>query len=263
VLADVTAINPGSSFNVGVMFDIKPGWHIYWTNPGDSGTPTSVKFELPAGFVVSDVRYPVPVRFEQPADVVGYGYTGSVLLTAQVRAPRDLPKDAPVRIGATARWLCCRDVCIPGNAKVDLTLPVAADDAGRTNPELFDQWLARVPVDAPAADALAEMKWSDDAKPADDYREVTLAVHWRQPVKDVELFPAADPSLDVRGAEVRTDGDHTTVSLKARVLEGKRLEIQTLSAVLAYTDADGNRHGVRTEVPIKALADASGPAASR
>src|SRR6185369_2276394 len=50
LLADVAAVQPGSTFTVGVLLDLAPGWHVYWTNPGDSGLAPTVKFKLPDGF---------------------------------------------------------------------------------------------------------------------------------------------------------------------------------------------------------------------
>src|SRR5215207_6748481 len=74
LLADVTAVKPGGTFNVGVLLRIERGWHVYWTNPGDSGLPTKVKLHVPEGFKVGEVRMPVPVKFDQPGGVLGYGY---------------------------------------------------------------------------------------------------------------------------------------------------------------------------------------------
>ena len=88
LLADVAAVKPGATFNVGVLLEIAPGWHIYWTNPGDSGLPTQVKFQFPEGFKVGDLRYPTPSRFSSPDGAASFGYGGSVLLTAAGARPR-------------------------------------------------------------------------------------------------------------------------------------------------------------------------------
>src|SRR5687768_7951944 len=83
LLADVSAVKPGEAFTVGLRLSIEPGWHVYWTNPGDSGAPTSVKLKLPAGFKAGPVQYPVPIRFNQPGDVLGYGYEDELMLTVR------------------------------------------------------------------------------------------------------------------------------------------------------------------------------------
>src|SRR4051794_27121230 len=139
LLADVAAVKPGASFNVGVLLEIAPGWHIYWTNPGDSGLATEVKFQLPEGFKVGDLRYPTPSRFNSPDGAASFGYAGTVLLTAPVRAPADLKNEKELRFGASANWRVCKDVCLPGPAKPELSLPIS-NDAKPANEALFKKW---------------------------------------------------------------------------------------------------------------------------
>jgi DsbC/DsbD-like thiol-disulfide interchange protein len=89
LLADVSAVKPGEEFTLGVLLKIKPKWHIYWKYPGDAGLPTTVKWKLPDSIAAQpELRFPLPVRFDQPGDVVGYGYKDEVLLTARVIAPQ-------------------------------------------------------------------------------------------------------------------------------------------------------------------------------
>src|SRR6185369_17626506 len=89
LLADVKTVEAGKPFHVGVRLHIKPGWHVYWINPGDAGLPTRVKFSLPDGFKAGELKYPLPVRFEQ-GGVIGYGYHDEVMLIAEITPPADL-----------------------------------------------------------------------------------------------------------------------------------------------------------------------------
>jgi len=43
LLSEQTSLVPGSSQWLGLRFELDPGWHIYWTNPGDSGEPNRVR----------------------------------------------------------------------------------------------------------------------------------------------------------------------------------------------------------------------------
>src|SRR5580698_5262682 len=126
LLADVSAIEPGKPFRLGIKFTIDPGWHIYWTNPGDAGLPTRVKFDLPDGFSASDVQYPTPLRIEQPGNIVMFGYEDSVLLFATITPPAQLPQDFSGKFSASASWLVCSDVCIPGKSQDSISLPMSA-----------------------------------------------------------------------------------------------------------------------------------------
>ncbi|MDB5297274.1 MAG: dsbd3, partial [Phycisphaerales bacterium] len=107
VVADVAAVAPGKPFRVGVRLTVSPGWHVYWQNPGDAGLPTVVELRLPPGFAHKPFGFPTPVRFDQPGDVVGFGYEGELMVVAEVTPPADLPLGRPVRVSAEADWLVC------------------------------------------------------------------------------------------------------------------------------------------------------------
>src|SRR5580658_1441092 len=126
LLADVSAVQPGKPFWLGVKLTIDPGWHVYWKNPGDSGLPTRVKFSLPDGFTAGALEFPTPSRFVLPGNIVCFGYENSVLLLAKVTPPQTLPADSRSDCEAQVSWLVCSDVCIPGKASVSLTLGTSA-----------------------------------------------------------------------------------------------------------------------------------------
>ena len=144
LLADASAVAAGQPFKVGVLFRIAPEWHIYWKYPGDAGLATAVRLELPKGFVAGELQWPLPQSFVQPGDIAGYGYTGSVMLTAEVTPPRELPAGKEFAIRAKVSWLSCRDICRPGRAELNAKLAVAAQRAP-ANEALFREWAARLP----------------------------------------------------------------------------------------------------------------------
>jgi DsbC/DsbD-like thiol-disulfide interchange protein len=51
---------PGDIVTVAIVMDPKPGWHDYWVNPGDAGTPLELAWILPAGASAGPIRAPVP-----------------------------------------------------------------------------------------------------------------------------------------------------------------------------------------------------------
>ncbi len=122
VIAENTWIRPGTPLMIAVHFRMDPGWHIYWKNPGDTGLPTTVSWELPKGFTAGDLTWPVPRKFISQG-VASYGYEGEVSLLARIVPPPDLgPGDVIIRAHAT--WLACRIECTPGKADLSLSLPV-------------------------------------------------------------------------------------------------------------------------------------------
>ena len=63
---------------VALRLKMKPGWHVYWQNPGDSGLPTTIDWKLPSGFAAGPIQWPAPHAL--PAGpLINYGYEGEVL----------------------------------------------------------------------------------------------------------------------------------------------------------------------------------------
>ena len=49
LVTDVGAIQAGQRFRIGILYQIEPGWHIYWKYPGDSGHPDKDRLEATSG----------------------------------------------------------------------------------------------------------------------------------------------------------------------------------------------------------------------
>src|SRR6202046_3015391 len=133
LVSEVAAVGPGQTFWVALELDIRDGWHTYWRNPGDSGEPTKLTWQLPPGFTAGDIVWTTPHRFEIPP-LVNYGYAKQALHLVNITAPKDLKAGSPAMLSAKASWLVCSDVCIPESADLQLKLPVntapgAADPA--------------------------------------------------------------------------------------------------------------------------------------
>jgi thiol:disulfide interchange protein/DsbC/DsbD-like thiol-disulfide interchange protein len=151
LLADTNAVVPGRSFTVGLLLHMAPGWHTYWKFPGDAGIPTELKWQLPAGWKVGELQWPIPLKLSEPGDIRVYGYHNDVLLMQDITPSRSLA-GSPVTLSAEAQWLVCEKICIPGNANLQLTLPVSTSSRP-ANAELFAHYRALLPK-------AAEGQWS-------------------------------------------------------------------------------------------------------
>ena len=117
-------ISPGQTLDLGLRFQLDKGWHIYWVNPGDSGEPPSIEWQLPAGLTAGAIEWPTPKRFES-GSIVDYGYEDAVLLIVPLQAEATLPTQPPIRIDAKVKVLVCsHEMCVPGKTELTLTLPI-------------------------------------------------------------------------------------------------------------------------------------------
>tara|TARA_R110002096_G_scaffold26518_9_gene81775 strand:+ start:385 stop:2397 length:2013 start_codon:yes stop_codon:yes gene_type:complete len=128
--ADVASVQPGSSFQLAVHITIDEPWHIYWTNPGVSGLPTTVNLDLPEGFTAGQSRYSTPKQFTT-AGQIGYGYESEAWILTEIQVSPDLAPGGTANLSATASWLSCDDKsCLsPKNQAATLDLPIKAEPA--------------------------------------------------------------------------------------------------------------------------------------
>ena len=147
LLSNGSAIAPNDTIDVALHFTIDPEWHLYWTNPGDAGLPPKIKWNLPSGFIASDLSFPIPERISA-GPLVSFGYTHELVLMGKLVAPQQLPAGNSVSLGGKVDWLVCKSECIPGEATVTLTLPVAKTRSlsNRVNQVLFQSTQDRLPV---------------------------------------------------------------------------------------------------------------------
>jgi thiol:disulfide interchange protein len=130
LVAAETSVQPGRPFMVALSLSMDPDWHVYWKNPGDSGLPTTLEWDLPAGFTAGSLQWPVPERFESDG-LVTFGYSRQVLLLTEISPPKTATAGGSVVLKAHAGWLACRVECTPGKASLELTLPVNAGTPAR------------------------------------------------------------------------------------------------------------------------------------
>jgi DsbC/DsbD-like thiol-disulfide interchange protein len=187
LIAEEDSFRPGHTLWIGLLFQLDNGWHIYWQNPGDSGEPPKVEWSLPAGFQAEAIRWPTPKRLGS-GSVVDYGYEGQVLLMVPMRIAASAKTMTSGTIGASVKYLVCREICIPG--KADLTLKVSqarSDSAAHYSQQrkLFEQSRAQWPRPAPAS-------WRIAAESQGDH--FVLSVSGVGRAQSAEFFPL-DPGV--------------------------------------------------------------------
>jgi hypothetical protein len=254
LVTDATAIAPGGPFLAGVELRMRPGWHVYWKNPGDAGLSTELTFDLPEGFSVGPIHYPVPETFEQPGAIRGFGYAHPVILFAEITPPRSLEPGASVPIGVKVDWLACERVCIPGGAALATTLPVAEQ---ATLSLVGEAWRSELPMDGegirPFIDSVRSLR-GENGRVAYEVELRWLAM----PPTGVEWIPDTPDAIEIEGTTVHTAGQTTRVTFEAIARTGAPLRQESMETVVAYHTADGRRQGVIVPVGLSMLAAASG-----
>lgn len=189
LLARQTTITPGSDLQLGIHFMLEPGWHIYWINPGDSGQPPSLQWQLPGGFTAGEIEWPRPERMQNSAELADYGYHDDVLLMVPIHAPQFINNEQlrGLRFAVEARWLVCREICIPEHAGLELVLHSGATKENPSTARLFADAEKLLPIALPHG-------WKARAESRKD--DFLLSVAANTPITKAIFFPLDPGQID-------------------------------------------------------------------
>jgi DsbC/DsbD-like thiol-disulfide interchange protein len=188
LIAENPWLAPGHAINLGLRFQLEKGWHIYWINPGDSGEPPRVKWQLPAGLTAGAIEWPAPHRLGS-STIVDFGYEDAVTLLVPLHAEPGLTAQQPARVAADVSVLVCREMCIPGKAQLALTLPIKTQlpEPDPRTAELFSATRKSLPRPAPAS-------WRFNVTEADG--SFVLTANLGRQIAQASFFPLAESQIE-------------------------------------------------------------------
>ncbi|WP_444902097.1 protein-disulfide reductase DsbD family protein [Microbulbifer sp. SSSA007] len=130
-----------ASEKIGFYFEVDPGWHVYWRNPGDSGA--APRFTItPNGAEVGAIEWPFPSRLKIE-HLTNLGYEGNVAYLFDLTPDRG---GKVIALSAELEWLVCKIECIPGFGTMTLTRPVSDETRwSSANLDLRNHFAKRVP----------------------------------------------------------------------------------------------------------------------
>ncbi|MGU3361642.1 protein-disulfide reductase DsbD family protein [Methylobacterium sp. M6A4_1b] len=208
LVGEPSAIRPGEPFTVAIRMVMRPHWHVYWRNPGDSGLAPEVAWTLPAGFSAGAIQWPSPSRIPV-SHLMNFGYEGEAVLLAQVTPPVTLAPAKPVTLQARLTYLVCERECVPGSAELRLTLPVAqggtSTGVAPGSMMLFEAARAALPVPAP---------WPVRYGAENGRLQVHLATPPGFTAASLAYFPYAETAIEnAAPQEARSDADGLHIDL--------------------------------------------------
>ena len=215
LIKDHSDFVPGTSINIGLKVSMDKGWHTYWRNPGDSGGPIEIDWNLPKGFSVSDIKWPLPEKIEYPP-LMTYGYEDFVIYPMVLSIPADYSDDY---FEMNADILICADVCIPESGKISSNLLDIESDS------LIYEWLESVPSKSlPITTSLND-------------NNLEIKFTFEKEIKEIYFFPDENNSIDYSSKQnfyKKDDGYFLSIKLFND-------EFQNVSGVL---DIDGTGYNV-------------------
>ncbi len=245
LISEHMALAPGQSQQLGILLKHEPHWHTYWINPGDSGLPTTLAWTLPPGVETQDVAWPMPKRFEV-GGLYNFGYDGEVVLPVAISVAADAVPGSKAHIAVDAKWLVCREECIPGRKTLALDLPIATKDNPPKPDGRWTMQFSRVRLAEPQATA-----WKATNAAEGDRVVVTLRGPGLPAASGLDAFVAQRKLVDNKPPHIKTEGDALIVDFGKSEYFGTPPE--TFDLVLTQPSAAGLR-GWRVQVPFAAKA---------
>ena len=129
-------VSPGDRFHIALRTELDPHWHTYWRNPGDSGEPVHVDWNVPEDMSVGKINWPLP-RTLATGPIINYGFEGIPLFPVEFTVSPLAVLGSVITVEADFYYLVCKDVCIPEQGKASLPIKV-----GPNQPDL--RWQAEI-----------------------------------------------------------------------------------------------------------------------
>ena len=107
------------NFYVGLEFNLKPGWKIYWRQPGDSGQPPKLDFTNSKNLKSYELQWPYPTKELEGANILTNVYKNNVIIPIKISVI-DIRKT--LYLNATLSFQVCKDICIPLETNLFLKL---------------------------------------------------------------------------------------------------------------------------------------------
>lgn len=228
-------VEPGKPMWLGLQIKHQPHWHTYWKNPGDSGLPTTLAWQLPPGVEAGEIDWPAPQRLPI-GPLTNHGYEGTVLLPVPITIPANF-SGASLDVKLRADWLVCKTECIPESGEFTLSVPAQAATVDQR--QAFEAaWAAR-PETLSATRATAKV---DAGQLVIDVRGLPAELRGRQAEVFSELGGVVDHAAAVTQAWRDADWQ-ARVPLNAQRSESPAV----LPAVLRF---DGAARALRVEATV-------------
>jgi thiol:disulfide interchange protein/DsbC/DsbD-like thiol-disulfide interchange protein len=143
LIAEYSVVTPHNLGRIGLRFKLKPGWHIYFSNPGDSGMSPRLVAAADNDSELGPIQWPNP-EIIPVGPLFNYGYHDDVLLPLSIDSAR-IGSKKRITVSVKASWLVCQEDCVPESARLRLSLPLGDQTVLSPDISLFKDFDRQAP----------------------------------------------------------------------------------------------------------------------
>ena len=119
IISPLSKAGNNSNIYLGLEYQLQEGWKTYWHTPGEGGFPQTLDWKNSINISSLEILWPQPQEF-YILGLKSIGYENEVIFPLKV----DLEDiNLPSFFSFELNYLTCKDICIPGQAHLELTLP--------------------------------------------------------------------------------------------------------------------------------------------
>lgn len=118
LISPITNNNNQKEIYLGLEYQLQEGWKTYWQSPGDGGFPQEIDWSKSFNIKTLEIEWPTPKQFEI-LGMQSIGYSDHVIFPLKILLENE---SLLTTIILDINYLVCKDICIPGNAHLELNI---------------------------------------------------------------------------------------------------------------------------------------------
>ena len=181
LISGVSGLGSGAGIELGLEFQLEPGWKIYWRSPGDAGSPPILETSESTNLSAIEMKWPWPLRFDEGENLTTVGYLDHTIFPITAHAQNE---QQPLALRVYIDYQACKTICIPVSAYAELIVP-----PGKKDPTpyalLIENFANNVPIPVNPPAATIGSVYSPTTR---DDGVLTLKIRSEKPFRNPSIF---------------------------------------------------------------------------
>ena len=189
LISNVSSVTLGSSFDIAIHFKIEKGWHIYWSNPGEVGFPTTIVVNTSPSFKVQYLPFPSPEVLVVNG-IRCYVYSDDVYFFISIETSSETytTEINDIEIHVQLDWAECSDICILNKKELSLRIPISQiENVDSLYADLFEKQKDHIP-------SLLE-KNNIELNLKNNHLSIVLSTDDFYDISDIQFFPNVNSNI--------------------------------------------------------------------
>ena len=197
IISPVLQISTNGDENIiGLEYKLKKNWKTYWKSPGAGGFPQEINFSNSDNIKNIKLHWPTPEEFSI-LGLKSLGYLDQVVFPISFKI---IDKNKSATVNMQVDYLVCKDICIPGNATLNLIIPVGKEATLSKHAFLIEKFLSLSPISVSSEQSISYIESKLYSQKNNTIFEINIEKN--EPFNDPKIYihnniglPVVDPTI--------------------------------------------------------------------